>query len=250
MEVKSKKFQTVFRSVEKSYKKSDEKMRIFRQNHIIRLFSDVLNSSMTESISTPLVNSCSVNSKCFKRSVLEVFENLAKTSIISGFISIRSRLTVHYQLPTKDLVLCPGTPGTLCAHAYGYVTIAYSEQKKEKQSLAFRLKIVSEFSDSVYKYYIIHPNENHPNEGVLSYSARYSNLSSFLDSERSDECIDFTIGGFRWQSEYPWCIIEVKSKKLPVVFKKNIFLYSIVTQKRIIVNACYLNTNTVTFSVL
>ncbi|KAF0766340.1 Uncharacterized protein FWK35_00011381 [Aphis craccivora] len=57
-----------------------------------------------------------------------------------------------------------------------------------------------------------------------------------LDSERSDECIDFTMlcvffldsevysitsrnnapisnygGGFRCKSEYPWCIIEVKS---------------------------------------
>ncbi|KAF0774142.1 Uncharacterized protein FWK35_00001988 [Aphis craccivora] len=45
-----------------------------------------------------------------------------------------------------------------------------------------------------------------------------------LDSERSDECIDFTMiitsknnasisnfeGGFLWKSEYPWCIIEVK----------------------------------------
>ncbi|KAE9536009.1 hypothetical protein AGLY_007910 [Aphis glycines] len=42
------------------------------------------------------------------------------------------------------------------------------------------------------------------------------------NSERSDECIDFTMiitsrnnasisnfgGGFRWKSEYPWCIIE------------------------------------------
>ena len=71
----------------------------------------------------------------------------------------------------------------------------------------------------------------------------------FLDSERSDEYIDFTMmgdfffvsvhsitspnnssisnfkGGFRWQSEYPWCIIEVKSKHFPTVFKKSIFLY-------------------------
>ncbi|KAF0734504.1 Uncharacterized protein FWK35_00021747 [Aphis craccivora] len=44
--------------------------------------------------------------------------------------------------------------------------------------------------------------------------------------ERSDECIDFTMiiitsrnnvpisnfgGGFRCKSEYPWCIIEIKS---------------------------------------
>ncbi|KAF0745169.1 Uncharacterized protein FWK35_00021795 [Aphis craccivora] len=47
----------------------------------------------------------------------------------------------------------------------------------------------------------------------------------FFHSERSDECIDFTMiitsrnnapisnfkGGFRCKSEYPWCIIEVKS---------------------------------------
>ncbi|KAF0768096.1 Uncharacterized protein FWK35_00018102 [Aphis craccivora] len=46
-----------------------------------------------------------------------------------------------------------------------------------------------------------------------------------VNSERSEECIDFTIiitsrnnapisnygGGFRCKSEYPWCIIEVKS---------------------------------------
>ncbi|KAF0766972.1 Uncharacterized protein FWK35_00019262 [Aphis craccivora] len=55
-----------------------------------------------------------------------------------------------------------------------------------------------------------------------------------LDSERSDECIDFTMiitsrnnasisnfgDGFRWQNEYPWSIIEVKSKHSPTVFKK------------------------------
>ncbi|KAF0752024.1 Uncharacterized protein FWK35_00036476 [Aphis craccivora] len=59
------------------------------------------------------------------------------------------------------------------------------------------------------------------------------------NSERSDECIDFTMmcvfvfvsvysitnqnnapisnfgGGFRWKCEYPWCIIEVKSEHFP-----------------------------------
>ncbi|KAF0755816.1 Uncharacterized protein FWK35_00026114, partial [Aphis craccivora] len=29
-------------------------------------------------------------------------------------------------------------------------------------------------------------------------------------------------GGFRCKSEYPWCIIEVKSKHFPTVFKKKI----------------------------
>ncbi|KAF0764144.1 Uncharacterized protein FWK35_00010436, partial [Aphis craccivora] len=47
-------------------------------------------------------------------------------------------------------------------------------------------------------------------------------FSFFLDSERSDECIDFTMiitsrnnapisnygNGFQCKSEYPWCIIE------------------------------------------
>ncbi|KAF0760909.1 Uncharacterized protein FWK35_00009786 [Aphis craccivora] len=46
-----------------------------------------------------------------------------------------------------------------------------------------------------------------------------------INSERSEECIDFTViitsrnnapisnygGGFRCKNEYPWCIIEVKS---------------------------------------
>ena len=65
-----------------------------------------------------------------------------------------------------------------------------------------------------------------------------------LDSERSDECIDFTMmcvfffvsvysitsqnnapnsnygGGVRCKSEYTWCIIEVKSKHFPTFFKK------------------------------
>ncbi|KAF0765580.1 Uncharacterized protein FWK35_00026810 [Aphis craccivora] len=50
-------------------------------------------------------------------------------------------------------------------------------------------------------------------------------LCTILDSERSKECIDFTMiitsrnnapisnygGGFLCKSEYPWCIIEVKS---------------------------------------
>ncbi|KAE9523886.1 hypothetical protein AGLY_015774, partial [Aphis glycines] len=69
--------------------------------------------------------------------------------------------------------------------------------------------------------------------------------SRSVDSEQSDECIDFIMvcvflvfvsvysitsrnnilisnfgGGFRWQNEYPWYIIEVKSKDYPTVFKK------------------------------
>ncbi|KAE9537232.1 hypothetical protein AGLY_006255 [Aphis glycines] len=61
-----------------------------------------------------------------------------------------------------------------------------------------------------------------------------SKVFYILDSERIDECIDFTMiitsrniasisnfgGGFRWQSEYPWYIIEINSKHFPTVLKK------------------------------
>ncbi|KAF0734273.1 Uncharacterized protein FWK35_00034448, partial [Aphis craccivora] len=73
----------------------------------------------------------------------------------------------------------------------------------------------------------------------------YVNVGDFhiiKDSERSDECIDFTMicvfflclctlysitsrnnnapisnfeGGFRCKNEYPWCIIDIKSKHFP-----------------------------------
>ncbi|KAF0769020.1 Uncharacterized protein FWK35_00004182, partial [Aphis craccivora] len=46
------------------------------------------------------------------------------------------------------------------------------------------------------------------------------------NSELSDECIDFTM------IEYPWCIIEVKSKYFPRVFKKIEKNKKKVTEKR------------------
>ncbi|KAF0773228.1 Uncharacterized protein FWK35_00007672, partial [Aphis craccivora] len=50
-----------------------------------------------------------------------------------------------------------------------------------------------------------------------------------LNPERSDYLIITCLnnapisnfwGGFRCKSEYPWCILEVKSKYFPTVFKK------------------------------
>ncbi|KAF0754197.1 Uncharacterized protein FWK35_00021805 [Aphis craccivora] len=61
-----------------------------------------------------------------------------------------------------------------------------------------------------------------------------------LHSERNDNCIDFTMmcffhysitrrnnapisnfgDGLKCKSEYPWCVVEVKSKHFPTVFKK------------------------------
>ncbi|KAF0758993.1 Uncharacterized protein FWK35_00019982, partial [Aphis craccivora] len=42
-------------------------------------------------------------------------------------------------------------------------------------------------------------------------------------------------GSFRCKSEYPWCIIEVKSKHFPTVLKKNRFFYMVLIQKLITV---------------
>ncbi|KAF0759340.1 Uncharacterized protein FWK35_00013962 [Aphis craccivora] len=54
-----------------------------------------------------------------------------------------------------------------------------------------------------------------------------------------DECIDFTMGCFRWQS--PWCIIEVKSKHFPTIFNK-IEKYKIkVTVKRELLRKTFVN---------
>ncbi|KAE9525152.1 hypothetical protein AGLY_014566 [Aphis glycines] len=39
-------------------------------------------------------------------------------------------------------------------------------------------------------------------------------------TSRNNASISNFGGGFRWKSEYPWCIIEVKSKHFPTVFKK------------------------------
>ncbi|KAF0768963.1 Uncharacterized protein FWK35_00001031, partial [Aphis craccivora] len=40
-------------------------------------------------------------------------------------------------------------------------------------------------------------------------------------TSRNNAPISNFVGGFRWKSEYPWCIIEVKSKHLTTFFKKN-----------------------------
>ncbi|KAE9540084.1 hypothetical protein AGLY_005336 [Aphis glycines] len=69
------------------------------------------------------------------------------------------------------------------------------------------------------------------------------------DSERSDECIDFTMiitsrnnasisnfgGGFRWKSEYPWCIIEFSKKSR----KKNDGKTGIFTQNQFLTESIF-----------
>ncbi|KAF0767781.1 Uncharacterized protein FWK35_00019365 [Aphis craccivora] len=113
-------------------------------------------------------------------------------------------------------------------------------------------------------------------------AAAYFKTSTSDNSERSDECIDFTMmcvcfffvsvysitsrnntqisnfeGDFRCKSEYPWCIIEVKSKYFPTVFKKieknkkkkkndgktGIFTQNQFSTKTIFLRDCYSKTN-------
>ncbi|KAE9542379.1 hypothetical protein AGLY_003506 [Aphis glycines] len=109
--------------------------------------------------------------------------------------------------------------------------------------------------------YILNTNaKEHRNADTLSpletqrmkehMSVKYSNQRK--NSERSDECIDFTIiitsrnnasisnlgGGFRWQSEYPWCIIKYKYliKNMACMqninFEKSLAIVGFVIKKR------------------
>ncbi len=65
-------------------------------------------------------------------------------------------------------------------------------------------------------------------------------------TSRNNASISNFGGGYRWQNEYPWCIVEVKSKHFPTIFKKigknenfyakSIFFYIVVNSKRITVN--------------
>ncbi|KAF0751391.1 hypothetical protein FWK35_00025256 [Aphis craccivora] len=74
------------------------------------------------------------------------------------------------------------------------------------------------------------------------------NVSSVLvlDSERSDDCIDFIMmcmGGFLYQIEYPWYIKQIKSKKLTVVFKRVRKNHKKVTENIIFLYCCNSKTN-------
>ncbi|KAF0755264.1 Uncharacterized protein FWK35_00028180 [Aphis craccivora] len=85
-------------------------------------------------------------------------------------------------------------------------------------AMPYRLKISQV---DKYKTYLRRDEIAIDSELIDDYKRKYL----FLNSERSEECIDFTMiitsrnnapisnygGGFRCKSEYPWCIIEVKS---------------------------------------
>ncbi|KAF0762114.1 Uncharacterized protein FWK35_00008430 [Aphis craccivora] len=42
----------------------------------------------------------------------------------------------------------------------------------------------------------------------------------YSETSRNNAPISNLGGGFRWKSEYPWWMIEVKSKHFPTVFRK------------------------------
>ncbi|KAF0753528.1 Uncharacterized protein FWK35_00013402, partial [Aphis craccivora] len=72
-------------------------------------------------------------------------------------------------------------------------------------------------NDNDFKFFISHrylkilPFPITYDHDLSSNDFKYFISRSSYNSERCDECIDFTMmGGFRWKSEYPWYIIEVK----------------------------------------
>ena len=57
-------------------------------------------------------------------------------------------------------------------------------------------------------------------------------MSVYSITSRKNVSISNFRGGFRGQNEYAWCIIEVKSKHFPTVFKKSSKTKKKVTEKR------------------
>ncbi|KAE9543288.1 hypothetical protein AGLY_003199 [Aphis glycines] len=102
-----------------------------------------------------------------------------------------------------------------------YTTPSYS-------SLKYVISPICEIQISIKEFL---PKTTHI--GIFT-TKKQNRFESDSNSERSNECIDSTMiitsqknasisnfgGGFRWKSEYLWCIIEVKSKNFVTVFKK------------------------------
>ncbi|KAF0762657.1 Uncharacterized protein FWK35_00019472 [Aphis craccivora] len=76
--------------------------------------------------------------------------------------------------------------------------------------------------------YLIRYKVNQDMESRYTYSVDTSNVEKHFNimlmrcsiTSRNNAQISNFGGSFRCKSEYPWCIIEVKSKHFPKVFKK------------------------------
>jgi hypothetical protein len=75
-------------------------------------------------------------------------------------------------------------------------------------------------------------------------------VSVYSITSRNNASISNFGGGFRWQSEYPWCIIEVKSKHFPTVFKKIEKNKKKVTEKREILRKTSFRPNRIFYMVV
>ncbi|KAE9534000.1 hypothetical protein AGLY_008736 [Aphis glycines] len=95
----------------------------------------------------------------------------------------------------------------------------------EKQSL-FKKKLMNEINSfkKTKKEYENELNDALYNNRIITSKINYQfeEIQRLLGDiiSRNNASISNFGGGFQWKSEYPWCIIEVKSKHFSTVFKK------------------------------
>ncbi|KAF0757808.1 Uncharacterized protein FWK35_00022749 [Aphis craccivora] len=161
---------------------------------------------------------------------LQDYQNLGKT-IILPFESTQNRIGVT-TIPT-----------VLLGHVHIFSQcliqnkIVKNVRRKVGRYYIWTLAVSCQF---LYRFTIssfIEVRDKIPRESHSLYSLNKWTPMNAFNSERSEECIDFTMmcvfffvfvsvysitsqnnapisnfgGGFRWKSEYPWCIIQVKS---------------------------------------
>ncbi|KAF0768090.1 Uncharacterized protein FWK35_00000696, partial [Aphis craccivora] len=78
----------------------------------------------------------------------------------------------------------------------------------------------------------------------------FFSVSVYSITSRNNAPISNFGGGFRCKSEYPWCIIEVKSKYFPTVFKKIEKNKKKMTQKREFLRKNRFSTNSIFYMVV
>ncbi|KAF0714509.1 Uncharacterized protein FWK35_00021690, partial [Aphis craccivora] len=119
-----------------------------------------------------------------------------------------------------------------------YLSIQFLDSERSDECIDFRMIITSRNNAPIsnfgggFRSKITFSNSFQKNLEKQKKKKKMTGKREFLrktNSERRNECIDFTIiitsqnnvpistfwGGFRWKSEYPWCIKEVKSEHFP-----------------------------------
>ncbi|KAE9535837.1 hypothetical protein AGLY_007738 [Aphis glycines] len=187
-------------------------------------------------------------------------------TVISNLYHVLRHTSFQNQSSSRRAIYCPIFTPLILIIDYSSEKLYFErllKMRKTPNSLAYPYTAHSQALTQSHK----HTTWKISTQYIVLLSMTKWQLDLFKDSERSDECIDFIMiitsrnnapisnygGGFRCKSEYPWCIIEVKSfqknrekqkKKMTEKqeflrkssFRPNRFFYMVVIQKLITEN--------------